>query len=87
MNERVIVAKRSLHARPASMMADLAARFDCEIRVVIGERKADAKSVLSLMTLDLEIGDEVTVTAVGADGPAALEAIAGMLGSPEDPDA
>jgi phosphotransferase system HPr (HPr) family protein len=82
----MLVAKRSLHARPASLLADLAAGFDCEIKLEVGERSANAKSVLSLMALDLEVGDEILVRADGDGDEAALSAISTMLRVPEGQD-
>jgi phosphotransferase system HPr (HPr) family protein len=86
MSERTLIARRSLHARPASLLADLAAGFDCELALEVGERSANAKSVLSLMAIDLETGDEVRVRAEGDDEEAALDAVATMLNSPEGKD-
>jgi phosphotransferase system HPr (HPr) family protein len=83
MSEERLVTKRSLHARPASLLADLAAGFDCETQLEVGGRSANAKSVLSLMTLDLEVGDEVCVRADGDGDEAAVSAISAMLRVPE----
>jgi phosphotransferase system HPr (HPr) family protein len=86
MSERKLVAMRSLHARPASRLADLAAGFACGVKLEAGGRSANAKSVLALMSLDLEVGDEVSVRADGDGEVAALSAIAAMLGAPEGQD-
>jgi phosphotransferase system HPr (HPr) family protein len=86
MSEQKLVTQRSLHARPASLLADLAAGFDCEVKLEAGGRSANAKSVLSLMALDLEVGDEVLVWADGDGDEVAASAVAAMLGVPEGQD-
>jgi phosphotransferase system HPr (HPr) family protein len=86
MREQTLVTRRSLHARPAALLADLAAGFDCSIKLEAGGRSANAKSVLSLMALDLEIGDKVLVQADGDDDETAARAVAAMLGVAEERD-
>jgi phosphotransferase system HPr (HPr) family protein len=86
MSERKLAARRALHARPASLLAKLATEFDAEVALEVAGRTANAKSVLSLMALDLEAGDDVLVRARGTDAKRALEAISTMLSSAEAKD-
>jgi phosphotransferase system HPr (HPr) family protein len=73
-----------LHARPAALIARAAREFAAEITLALGARRADAKSVLALLTLGAAPGAEVQVVAEGQDAPEALRAIAELLQS--DPD-
>jgi phosphocarrier protein HPr len=86
VSERSVTAQRSLHARPASELAGLAAGFAASVEIAVGERSANAKSILSLMAFDLEVGDDVTVRASGEEAEPALEAVAAMLSSKETTD-
>lgn len=86
MSELRIGAGRALHARPASLLAGAAAKFDSTVELEVSGRSANAKSVLSLMALDLEAGDEVLVRARGADAEHAVKAVSEMLSSAEDSD-
>lgn len=83
MTERTLTTARAVHARPASQIVKAAAGFDAEVRLVVGEKAADARSVLALMRLGLAAGATVTVQATGAEAAAALEAVAGELTSVE----
>ena len=74
-----VTGAAGLHARPATEFAAAAARFDSAILVIKGERRADAKSVLLLLTLDVRQGDRVTIHAEGGDAEPAVAALARLL--------
>ncbi|MDQ6827301.1 MAG: phosphoenolpyruvate--protein phosphotransferase [Gemmatimonadota bacterium] len=75
----VITADAGLHARPAAMVAAAARRFTADVRVMKDAREANARSVVSIMALEVGAGDTVTVVARGNDAPAALAAISELL--------
>lgn len=77
--EHRVVAARPLHARPASLLANAAAGFDADVSLHVGAARADAKSVLALLALDIAIGDEVIVAAAGPQADAAVSEIAAQL--------
>lgn len=87
MSERTLVANRALHARPASSLAELASGFASDVQLLVADRTANAKSVLSLLALDLEVGEEVAVRADGGDADAAVDAVSAMLSTAEVRDA
>jgi phosphoenolpyruvate---glycerone phosphotransferase subunit DhaM len=64
-----------LHARPAALLARLVAGYDAAVTV----NGVDGASVLSLMGLGLEKGDEMLVTATGPQAADALEGVAGAV--------
>lgn len=76
-----------LHARPAKVFVNIAKGFQSDIRVFHGEKKANAKSLISLLTLGVETGSKIKIEVIGEDeDPAtdALEAaIRGGLGEEE----
>ena len=76
-----VTAPAGLHARPAADFAATAARFSSDTRLWHGDREADAKSVLLLLTLDVRQGDRVVVTAEGADAEEAVEALCRLVES------
>jgi phosphocarrier protein HPr len=61
-----------LHARPAAVFSKAAARFDSSISVITSEGEANAKSLLSVLKLDVLKGDTVTIRAEGSDEQEAL---------------
>lgn len=68
-----------LHARPAASWADTARRFAGPIRVRHGTETADAKNMIPLLQLGLRAGDEITVSADGADADRALERMRAVM--------
>ena len=73
-----------LHARPAALVAHEAGKFDAEIAVEIGGRRANARSPVGVMALAVRFGDEIDLVAVGADAGAALVALAAALADGQD---
>lgn len=61
-----------LHARPAKVFAKAAAAAPCEVTVSKDGREVNAKSVLSVLTLDCHQGDEILIR---TDGPQAEETL------------
>ena len=68
-----------LHARPAGRIAAEAKRWNATLEIGLGERRVNAASPVSLMTLGARIGDTLEIIAVGADAPAAAAAVAEVL--------
>jgi len=68
-----------LHVRPAAVLASLARKFTADIRLRRGDDHANAKSVVSIMSLEVSYGDKVVVVAQGTDAKAALAEIVPAL--------
>ncbi len=64
-----------LHARPAKIFVNTAKQFKSDIRVHHGEKKANAKSMISMLTLGVESGSRIRVVVEGEDEGAALAAL------------
>ncbi|MEX5285242.1 HPr family phosphocarrier protein [Selenomonas sputigena] len=67
--------KTGIHARPASVFVQTAAKFKSKVQVQAKGKTADAKSILMLMSLGLSKGTEITIS---ADGPDEAEAVAAL---------
>lgn len=83
-NQFIIENKVGLHARPAALFVQTAARFKSKIKVrntTRGTSFMDAKSILSVMGLGVAQGHEIEVTAEGEDEQTALETIAQLIES------
>ena len=74
-----VTADAGLHARPAAEFAEAASRFDADVLVGKADQEVDGKSVLLLLTLDARCGDTLTITAVGADAPAAVDTLCRLV--------
>lgn len=70
-----------LEARPVAMLVQVASQFESEIYVESGSKRVNAKSIMGMMTLGLAAGEEVLVSANGADEEAALANIEQYLTS------
>uniref|UniRef100_A0AAU3H2Q4 Phosphocarrier protein HPr n=1 Tax=Streptomyces sp. NBC_01401 TaxID=2903854 RepID=A0AAU3H2Q4_9ACTN len=77
----VSVGSRSgLHARPASLFVQAAARQPVTVTVAReGGEPVDARSMLSVLALAAQHGDSLVLSAVGDDAPDAVEELAGLL--------
>ena len=56
-----------MHARPAGALASRAKKFESEITVRVGEKKADGKRLLSLMSLGATHGSDLLFEICGKD--------------------
>jgi phosphotransferase system HPr (HPr) family protein len=65
--------------RPARQVVELANSFPCEILLVAKGGEVDAKSILDIIGLGAECGEEVKVKARGERAREAAEAVARLL--------
>jgi phosphotransferase system HPr (HPr) family protein len=77
-----VTGTQGLHARPAASFADTATRFASDIKVIRGDREADAKSMLLVLTLDVRQGDRLVLRAEGPDAEDAVNTLAELLRAP-----
>ena len=83
MSERQVTigSKVGLHARPASLFAKAVKDSGVPVKIAKdGKPPVNAASLLSLLTLGAEFGDEVTLSAEGEGAETALDGLAEMLG-------
>lgn len=72
-----IINKLGLHARAAAQLVRLAGGFNCKLRLTRLDTKviADAKSILSVLTLAAAMGATLEVEAEGVDEDSAMTAV------------
>ncbi len=75
----VITDELGIHARPAGLLVKEAAKFQADIKIKKGEKEADAKRIFGIMGLAAKKGDEIVLTADGADEADAIAAIEEFL--------
>ena len=76
-----LINKVGLHARPASLFVQTAARFQSDITVASNGREANAKRMLAVLQLGAEHGAELDITAAGDDAVEAVQALAELVGN------
>lgn len=74
-----IKLQNGLEARPVAMLVQVASKFESKIYLESTGKKVNAKSIMGMMSLGLDNGDQVTVTAEGTDEEAAVDAIENYL--------
>lgn len=68
-----------LHARPAALFVETAKRFTAAITVFAGAKKANAKSITSLLMLGISHGASIDIEADGPDEAGAVDALASLV--------
>lgn len=81
MPERTVILPNpsGLHARPAKVFAKAAAATTAGVTVSKDGNEVNAKSVLSVLTLDCHHGDEITIRVEGDDAEAILDDLATLV--------
>ena len=72
-----------LEARPIAVLVQVASQYDSSVYLQIDNKKVNAKSIMGMMSLGLNTGEEVTVLVDGADEQEALENIEKYLSGEE----
>ncbi len=69
-----IQISNGLEARPVAMLVQVASQYESRIQVESGDKRVNAKSIMGMMTLGLNVGESVVISAEGSDE----DAIAGI---------
>ena len=70
-----------LHARPAAMLVQSAAKFKSQIKILKEDQEVDGKSIMGLMTLAACAGTNLRITAEGPDENDAVSALVALIES------
>jgi phosphocarrier protein HPr len=83
---RVVVgSKVGLHARPAALFVQAAARQPVRVTIAKdGKPPVDAKSILAVLGMDVRGGEEVILAAEGEGAEAALDDLAAVVAADHD---
>ena len=73
-----------LHARPAATFVKAAMGFAADVEVATADRSANAKSLLTVLSLGARRGTELRLRADGDGAADAVEALARLLATLED---
>lgn len=78
--ERVeLVNDIGLHARPASIFIREAVKHACDVTVIKDGRSYNAKSIMSVLSMNADRGDELTIRAQGDDEEACVKALVDLI--------
>lgn len=70
-----------VHARPAAVLVSAAKAFESEIKLIDGEKSANAKSLVGVMGMDIRCGDKVRIRAVGRDAADVMKKLMPLIES------
>lgn len=86
MTERTltVASAHGLHARPAAMFVKAVTDSGCTVELQKGERKVNAASILGVVSLGIEHGDEVVLRVDGDNADSVLESLSAFLEKDHD---
>ena len=67
--------------RPVAHLVKEASQYSSKVYVLMGSKKINAKSIMGMMSLKLQKGEDVTIVADGQDEDAAVSGVATFLGA------
>ena len=67
-----ITRQGGLEARSTAELVQVAVKFDSRVYIESGTKKVNAKSIMGMMSLELEHGDVIVVSADGQDEEQAI---------------
>ena len=76
-----IELENGLEARPVAVLVQKASMHDSTIYIHAEGKKVNAKSIMGMMSLKLQKGEDVTIIADGQDEDAAVSGVATFLGA------
>ena len=61
-----------LHMRPAGVVAKEMGKFACDVTIVFGDKRINAKSLINIISACIKTGSEITFECDGEDEEAAM---------------
>lgn len=70
-----VTSDSGIHARPATLLVNVAGKFNSDLNLEYNGKTVNLKSIMGVMSLGIQQGSEVKITANGEDASEALAAI------------
>jgi len=86
MAERTVTvaSEHGLHARPASLFVQAVGASGLAVQLTKGEKSINAASILGVISLGIDHGDTVTISAEGDNAESVLDTLAEILTTDQD---
>ncbi|WP_061299391.1 HPr family phosphocarrier protein [Herbidospora cretacea] len=79
----IVEAEVGLHARPAATFVQIATKSAASVTLAKGDgAPVNAKSILSVLALDVKKGDAITISTDGEGADELLEELVAIAGAP-----
>jgi len=72
MVERTITVNNYLEPSAVALLVQAASKYDCRVSLAIDEKTANAKSIMGIISLNMQEGQSLTITAAGAEAEQAV---------------
>lgn len=72
-----------IEGRPIALLVQEASQYASKVYIQVDNKKINAKSIMGMMSLGLDMGEEVTVVADGTDEQDAVDSIEKYLSGQE----
>jgi len=81
MVQKVVQIKNKLgmHARPALLFVNTAAKFKADVYLGRDDHEVNGKSIMGVMMLAAELGSKLTITVKGQDEKKAIKALIELI--------
>jgi phosphocarrier protein HPr len=79
-----VASAHGLHARPAALFVQAVANSGLAVQLTKGEKTLNAASILGVISLGIEHGDNVTLSAEGDEAEAVLDILSEILSTDQD---
>jgi phosphocarrier protein len=70
-----VIEETGIHARPATILVQVADKFNSDIQLEYKEKKMNLKSIMGVMSLGIGHGAEIKIIANGSDEQEALQSL------------
>jgi len=86
MAERTVTvaSAHGLHARPASLFVQAVANSGLAVQLTKGDKTLNAASILGVISLGINHGDTITLSAEGENAEAVLDQLAEIITTDQD---
>jgi phosphocarrier protein HPr len=74
-----IASAHGLHARPASLFVQAVTASGLAVQLSKGDKTLNAASILGVISLGIEHGDQITIATEGDDADAVLDSLVELL--------
>jgi phosphocarrier protein len=76
-----VTNRNGLHARACARIVEIAARFRCEVSLIVNGRRANARNIIAVLLLSASVGSTVRLEVDGPDEAGAIREIAALFDS------
>jgi phosphocarrier protein HPr len=78
-NTFTVLNPSGFHARPTKTFVQKASTFPCKVNITKNDKKVNGKSSLSMLTLGIASGDQITLETDGEQEEQAMEQLGQLL--------